>query len=118
VNNIYVNALNAHIDNPALEPMQACFDWLDAVTRTAVGEMHLAGHCHVKDAHGEIVVDDHGSQVCDAVWTLYRHAVTRFGNVRTLIEWDTEIPSLELLLQEAQRARDCAHDAVRGQVVA
>jgi uncharacterized protein (UPF0276 family) len=105
VNNIYVNALNAQARGELTDPMQTCTQWLDAIPRTCVGEMHLAGHRRVSDAHGEIVIDDHGSQVCHSVWVLYRHAVDCYGRVPTLIEWDTEIPELSVLLEEAQRAR-------------
>jgi uncharacterized protein (UPF0276 family) len=105
VNNIYVNALNAQRTDGALDPMQHCRSWLDALPIACVGEIHLAGHCHVSDAHGDIVIDDHGSRVCDAVWSLYRHALQRFGCVPTLIEWDTDIPELAVLLDEAARAR-------------
>ncbi|OYT92471.1 MAG: hypothetical protein CFE43_08475 [Burkholderiales bacterium PBB3] len=111
VNNIYVNALNASkaaglaSDEPAQDPEAACRAWLDAIDLQCVGEMHLAGHCHVNDVHGDIVIDDHGSLVCAAVWRLYGHAVRRFGPVPTLIEWDTDIPPLDVLLGEADRAR-------------
>ena len=109
VNNIYVNALNA-TPSPAADEQTAhaevaCRAWLDAIDPQCVGEMHLAGHCHVSDAHGDIVIDDHGSQVCEAVWRLYGHAVQRFGPVPTLMEWDTNIPALDVLLAEADRAR-------------
>ena len=43
--------------------------------------------------------------MCDAVWRLYQHAVSRFGAVPTLIEWDTDIPTLDVLLDEADMAR-------------
>lgn len=112
VNNIYVNALNtskaAGTGGSAPDPEAACRAWLDAIDPQCVGEMHLAGHCHVKDVHGDIVIDDHGSQVCDAVWRLYGHALQRFGAVPTLVEWDTDIPQLEVLLGEADRARAAA----------
>jgi uncharacterized protein (UPF0276 family) len=42
--------------------------------------------------------------VCDDVWALYQYAIMRFGNVPTLIEWDTDIPSLDVLLAEAEKA--------------
>jgi hypothetical protein len=114
VNNIYVNALNAQLrDGVALDPVQSCRDWIDAIPADVVGEIHLAGHCHVSDAHGDIVIDDHGSRVCDAVWDLYRHAIGRFGNVPTLIEWDTDVPSLDVLLDEAWRARTHCTDVLQ-----
>ena len=109
VNNIYVNALNAlqrgNQRGGTQDPMQNCRDWLDAIAPELVGELHLAGHRHVSDEHGDIVIDDHGSRVCDEVWTLYRHAIGRFGAVPTLIEWDTDVPALSVLLSEADRAR-------------
>ncbi len=106
VNNIYVNALNAQTRyGETADALHSCRDWLDAIPADVVGEIHLAGHCQVNDEHGEIVIDDHGSRVCDAVWELYRHAIGRFGPVPTLIEWDTDVPALDVLLDEATRAK-------------
>jgi hypothetical protein len=64
------------------------------------------------------VIDDHGSRVIDAVWALCGHALQRFGAVPTLIEWDTDLPALSVLLDEAQRARDVAFNALNGPAVA
>ena len=117
VNNIYVNALNAQIEQTCGapgDPVQCCLDWLDAIPPASVGELHLAGHCRVSDEHGDIVIDDHGSRVCDAVWRIYQHAVQRFGPVPTLIEWDTDVPALDVLLEEVDRARAATRVAVGG----
>lgn len=111
VNNLYVNALNAQKSGTAGDPVARCRDWLDVIAAAAVGEIHLAGHCRVNDEHGEIVIDDHGSRVCAEVWQLYQHAVNRFGAVPTLVEWDTDIPALEVLLDEAARARALAEQS-------
>jgi uncharacterized protein (UPF0276 family) len=108
INNIFVNALNTARAGALANPEAACRIWLDAIDPKAIGEIHLAGHCRVSDVHGDIVIDDHGSRVCDAVWRLYRHAMERFGPVSTLIEWDTNVPALEVLLDEAARARRVA----------
>ena len=115
VNNIYVNALNAQIAGLAGDPVQHCLNWLDAIPFGSVGELHLAGHCRINGEHGDehdgrgdIVIDDHGSRVCDAVWRLYQHAVQRFGAVPTLIEWDTDVPAMDVLLEEVDRARAAA----------
>ena len=105
VNNIYVNALNAQLAGLAGDPLQACRQWLDAIAPGCVAEMHLAGHCKAPD----IVIDDHGSRVDDAVWSLYRHACLRFGDAPTLIEWDTDVPALEVLLDEAHKAGNIAN---------
>jgi uncharacterized protein (UPF0276 family) len=114
VNNIYVNALNAQRRGQVIDPVQSCRIWLNAIPATAVGELHLAGHCHVSDVHGDIVIDDHGSRVCEAVWSLYNHAIQRFGCVPTLLEWDTDVPALDVLLDEAARARTVCLSAPPG----
>ena len=101
VNNIYVNALNAQLAGRSADPLAACMHWLDAIAPASVGELHLAGHTNT----GELVIDDHGSRVCDAVWQIYRHAQARFGNAAALMEWDTDVPPLSLLLDEAAMAK-------------
>jgi uncharacterized protein (UPF0276 family) len=118
VNNLYVSARNAQLRAAAGDPVRVCCDWLDAIAPASVGEIHVAGHCHVNDPHGEIFVDDHGSAVCDAVWQIYQHALHRFGAVPTLVEWDTAIPPLDTLLQQAQRARTVAAGAAVLEAVA
>jgi len=104
VNNIYVNALNAQRRGETTDPLGDCMRWLDAVQPRHVAEMHLAGHVDC----GDIVIDDHGSRVKETVWALYSHAVRRWGAVPTLIEWDTDLPPLQVLLDEAERARATA----------
>lgn len=104
VNNIYVNALNAQTPaggaRNADQAVRSCLAWLDSISSDCVGEIHLAGHCEMDD----IVIDDHGTQVCDGVWRVYAHAAQRFGSVPALIEWDTAIPPLQVLLDEAVHA--------------
>jgi uncharacterized protein len=100
VNNIYVNALNERFT----DPLAQCFTWIDAIHPAHVAEIHLAGHIDC----GDIVIDDHGSRVKPPVWALYQHAIQRFGNTPTLIEWDTDIPALDVLLAEADLARTFA----------
>jgi uncharacterized protein (UPF0276 family) len=114
VNNLYVNALNAQLRGETGEPLHPCRHWLDAIHPAHVAELHLAGHVHC----GDIVIDDHGSRVIDEVWTLYRHAVQRFGAVPTLIEWDTDVPMLDVLLDEADRARSVALQALSTETLA
>ena len=91
VNNIYVNAVNHRFDAE---------NFLRAIPRAAVMEIHLAGF-EVSDG---VLIDTHGARVDAAVWELYQTAVQRFGAVPTLIEWDTDIPSLDVLLTEANTA--------------
>jgi len=108
VNNLYVNACNEALHGRPGDALAHCQRWLDAMDPADVAEIHLAGHCRVAHAQspgGEIVIDDHGSRVCPAVWQLYRHALGRFGAVPSLIEWDTDLPALTVLLDEAALAR-------------
>ena len=74
--------------------------WLESVPADCVAEIHLAGHCDT----GELVIDDHGSRVSPEVWRLYRHALAQWGPKPTLIEWDTHVPALPVLLGEARLA--------------
>lgn len=109
VNNLYVNARNQQLAGVVDDPLAACADWLAALPTDAVAEIHLAGHTLVADAEGgPMVIDDHGSRVIDPVWQLYRQAVQRWGPVPTLIEWDTEVPALDVLLDEVRLARAAA----------
>lgn len=96
VNNLMVNALNAGV----ADPLAACRAFIDALPSEAVGEIHLAGYCEADT----IVIDDHGSRVRPAVWAAYEHALGRFGPVPTLVEWDTDLPALDVLLAEAAQA--------------
>jgi len=92
VNNIYVSARNLGLDAAS---------YLDALPTHGIGEIHLAGHAE-NDADGRVIlIDDHGSPVAAPVWRLYERALERFGPVPTLIEWDTDIPELAVLLAEA-----------------
>lgn len=100
INNLLVNAHNAQI--PAAEDYAR--NWLDAIPRSAVAEIHLAGYTPV--APGQLAVDDHAAPVSDPAWRLYAHALRRFGNVPTLVEWDNDLPEWPTLLAEASRARD------------
>lgn len=91
VNNLHVNAANHGSD---------AFAELARVPPGIVGEIHLAGHSNVDG----LLIDDHGSRVRASVWDLYEAACSRLGPVPTLIEWDTDVPALDVLLEEAATA--------------
>ncbi len=108
VNNVFVNALN-DLPTPGAQRDRAiavrqATAFLNALPARAVGEMHLAGHCEMT----EIVIDDHGSAVCEEVWQLYAQAVRRFGHAPALIEWDTDLPEIAVLLAQAEKADSVA----------
>jgi uncharacterized protein len=95
VNNIYVSGRNLGFDPLA---------YLAALPPAAIGEIHLAGHAANTVGDHTILIDDHGSAVSEAVWALQSEALRRFGRRPTLVEWDSEIPALDILLAEAVKA--------------
>jgi uncharacterized protein len=102
LNNVYVAAQNHGFD---------AHQYLSALPPRTVQEFHLAGHARIDWNGRQLLIDTHGAPVCEAVWDLYRTALPRFGAVPTLIEWDTDIPALDVLLAEAHKA-----DSIRAHV--
>lgn len=102
INNLMVNARNARV----ADPLRSVCGWVDEFASLAppgmVGEIHLAGHSQ----QGDLIVDDHSTVVSLPVWMAYAHALRRLGSVPTLIEWDTDLPSLDTLLGEAAQAQN------------
>jgi uncharacterized protein (UPF0276 family) len=97
VNNICVSAHNQGWDAAR---------YIASLPADAVGEIHLAGHSIRTFADGSrLRIDDHASRVSDEVWALYQQAIARFGSVPTLIEWDNDVPALDVLMDEATRAQ-------------
>ncbi|MDH4566947.1 DUF692 domain-containing protein [Pseudomonas sp. BN414] len=96
LNNAYVSCTNHNRDVRA---------YANALPLHAVGEIHLAGFAEDCDADGaRLLIDHHGSAVDDAVWALYDETLERLGPVPTLIERDNDIPALDVLVCEADRA--------------
>jgi hypothetical protein len=102
-----INNLTVTAHNLGLDPS----DWLNELPGEAITQFHLAGHTqNVLDDGSTILIDDHGSRVCGEVWSLFDEVLQRFGPRPTLIEWDTDVPPLAVLLDEAARAdRALAH---------
>ena len=92
VNNIWVNSVNHGFDARR---------YLASIDARAVGEIHLAGF----ERSGELLLDTHGARVSADVWALYAVALARIGARPTLVEWDSAIPPLDVLLDEARTAR-------------
>jgi hypothetical protein len=95
VNNVYVSARNQGFDAAA---------YLAALPLDSVGEIHLAGHTARRFGDEELLIDDHGSRVSEPVWALYRRVLALTGPRPTLIEWDTNVPEVSVLLAEARKA--------------
>jgi uncharacterized protein (UPF0276 family) len=97
VNNVFVSASNHGWDAQR---------YLRALPAAAICEIHLAGHAVRTLRDGRLVrIDHHGAPVAEPVWQLYGLALELYGPVPTLIEWDTDIPALPVLLAEAERAQ-------------
>ena len=96
VNNIYVSACNNGFDATM---------YLANVPGDAVQEIHLAGHLVDGTGDEQLLIDTHSDVVTDAVWTLYETTIKQIGPRPTLIEWDIDIPTLDVLLAEADKAR-------------
>jgi uncharacterized protein len=92
LNNVVVSAKN-HGFRPT--------DYLDALPAARIRQLHLAGHSD----HGTHAIDDHGSHVSDQVWDLFRYGLGRFGPIPTIVEWDENVPALEVLEAEVNTAR-------------
>jgi uncharacterized protein (UPF0276 family) len=100
VNNVFVSSVNHGFD-----PLE----FLDAIPRDRVRQIHLAGHSQGPEG---MLIDTHDAPVCAEVWTLYEQAVERFGPCATMIERDDAVPPLGELLAELELARESAKVAV------
>lgn len=99
LNNLWVSAHNLGHDPLA---------WLDALEPAAVAQYHLAGHQRRNLPGGAaVLLDTHDALPIQPVWDLYAHALVRFGPRPTIIEWDAQLPALEVLLACAARAQTC-----------
>lgn len=92
INNIYVNAFNHGFSAES---------YLQGVPVARVKQFHLAGHKHC----GTHIIDTHDSPIVSDVWDLYAKAVVRFPTVPLIIERDSEIPPLDILLQELRKTQ-------------
>jgi uncharacterized protein len=104
VNNVFVSAHNHGFD---------AWSYIEALPAERVGQIHLAGHSQ----EGNLLIDTHDALVRPEVWQLYAEAIERLGARATMIEWDQNVPPLEELLRELDRAGHWARLALdRGRV--
>lgn len=97
INNIYVSAQNHDFSADR---------YIENINKEAIGEIHLAGHESRDLGDGQaILIDSHSRNVKDDVWKLYEKTIKLVGNKPTLIEWDTDIPELSILMDEAAKAQ-------------
>ncbi|WP_101067472.1 MNIO family bufferin maturase [Roseovarius salinarum] len=96
VNNVFVSATNLDYEPRA---------YIDAFPLDRVGEIHLGGHDEDSDDHGApLLIDSHGREIADPVWTLLDYTLARTGPRPVLVEWDTDVPDWPVLAGEAGRA--------------
>ena len=96
VNNVFVSATNLDTD-----PVS----YIDAFPLDLVGEIHLGGHDEDEDDHGApLLIDSHGREVADPVWSLFDYTIRKGGLKPSLIEWDNDVPDWAELRAEAGRA--------------
>ncbi len=93
LNNVHVSAHNLGFDARA---------YLDTFPAHAVGEIHLAGAC--ADAELDLLIDNHGAHVADAVWALLDRFLAAHGPRPVLIEWDRDVPPFAELMRERDQA--------------
>ena len=105
VNNIYVSSINHGF---------SAKEFLNHLPVERVQQIHLAGHSD----HDEYIVDTHDQPVAEPVWDLYRYTCEHFGEVATMIERDDNIPELDVLLTELERARNIAAETLEVNKVA
>jgi len=109
INNIYVSAHNHSFD---------ALSYINSIPTDLVQEIHLAGFSS-RDIEGQtILIDDHGAPVHEPVWALYRHAIQRFPNIPTLIEWDTDVPDFNVLIAEKNLADTIIADTLKNKKIA
>ncbi|MBD0788697.1 DUF692 domain-containing protein [Vibrio sp. Y2-5] len=97
LNNVHVSAFNHGFSSQT---------YIDSIPADTVDEIHLAGFSINPLPQGEIWIDTHSKPVSAEVWQLYQHWCEKHGSRKTLIEWDLDIPDVEVLLAEAKKASD------------
>ncbi len=93
VNNVYVNSVNHRYDARA---------FLDAIPAARVRYLHIAGHY---DEAADLIIDTHGADVIDPVWSLLDYTYARIGPRPTLLERDFNVPPLPMLYAELEQIR-------------
>lgn len=98
VNNVFVSCANHDWDMKK---------YIDSIPSNLVAEIHLAGHSiRSLSPDLELRIDTHDTTVDDAVWELYGYTISKIGLKPTLLEWDANIPALDILISESRKTLD------------
>src|SRR5262249_44249968 len=101
VSNIYLSAHNLGFDRDR---------YIAELPADAIAELHLGGFTpELEEGGGEVLIDPHGSRIAEPVWAFYARSLALFGPKPTLIEWDNDVPALDVILAEAARADAVSH---------
>ncbi|MCG6201362.1 DUF692 domain-containing protein [Psychromonas antarctica] len=97
LNNIYVSATNHDFSVES---------YLDVINKQTVKEIHLAGFTQKQINNHSILIDTHSTYVSPEVWDIYHQYIkaTKTDAI-TLIEWDADIPPLDILIAEHNKAK-------------
>jgi len=79
-------------------------EFLERLPLDRVAEIHLAGF----DDQGDHLLDAHNASVPEVVWELFARVMQRRPEIPALVEWDRDLPDLDVLIEQARRA-----DAIR-----
>ncbi len=102
VSNIYLSAHNLGFDPDR---------YIAELPADAIAELHLGGFTAEPEGDGEVLIDTHADRIAEPVWAFYARALRRLGPKPTLIEWDNDVPTLDVILAEAARADALMGDA-------
>ena len=91
VNNVFVNSIN-HAYDP--------IEFIRAMPTERIVYLHMAGH--YKEAE-DLIIDTHGADVIEPVWSLLDETYRIHGVAPTLLERDFNIPPLNELMCEVER---------------
>ena len=101
INNLYVNHKNLNYD---------IAHYLDTLNFNHVQQIHLGGH----EQRESLLVDTHGAAICNEVWEIYHHIISSYGARPSLIEWDNNVPGLEILMSERDKAEKILEQTENG----
>jgi uncharacterized protein (UPF0276 family) len=101
--NVYLNSIHHGYD---------AMGFVKSLPLERVTQIHLAGSENTDNEY----LDTHDAPVPDEVWAMFRETVSIIGKTSALVEWDSNLPSLERLLAEAKMADQIINDISKRKV--
>jgi len=97
LNNVYVSATNHQF---------SVQKYIDVIDSSSVQEIHLAGFTKKQINNDSLLIDTHSTFVSQDVWDIYEQYMSSKNITApvTLIEWDLDIPPLDTLIEEHNKA--------------